>query len=53
LEEHGYIGEAVRVLQIGRAENEGFSEKVIDDTKVEWQIFWHCLQVYRLRKIAA
>jgi hypothetical protein len=42
--------EAVGILQIGRAEDEGFSEKVIGDTKIEWQIFWHCLQLYRLRK---
>jgi hypothetical protein len=45
--------QGVRILQIGRAEDEGFSEKVIGETKVEWQIFWHCLQLYRLKKVAA
>ncbi len=51
--EQDHVVQSVRILQIGRAEDEGFSEKVIGDTKVEWRIFWHCLQLYRLRKISA
>lgn len=51
--ENGMQVDAVGILQIGRAEDEGFSEKVIGDTQVEWQVFWHCLQLYRLKKVAA
>jgi hypothetical protein len=48
LEEHGHQVDAVRVLQIGRAEDEGFSEKTVGDTSREWQIFKHALELYRL-----
>lgn len=49
LEEHGHPVEHVRILQIGRDESEGFSEKVVSDTKREWEIFYHCLQIYKLQ----
>jgi hypothetical protein len=52
LEENGHDGEAVRILQIGRDETEGFSEKVVTDTTREWQLFEHCLAIYRLQKKA-
>jgi len=44
------LPQAVRILQIGRDETEGFSEKVVADTTREWQIFEHCLAIYRLQK---
>lgn len=53
LEERGQRAEAVRILQIGRDETEGFSEKVVTDTAREWQVFEHCLAIYRLQKKAA
>lgn len=50
LEENGYPVEQARILQIGRDETEGFSEKVITEFEKPWQVFWHCLQIYRLQK---
>lgn len=47
------IPQAVRILQIGRDETEGFSEKVVIDTAREWELFEHCLAIYRLQKKAA
>lgn len=52
LEENGHRIEALGILQIGRAEDEGFSERVISDCLNEWQIFLHCLGIYRLRNAA-
>jgi len=52
LSEHGHKVEQVRILQIGRDETEGFSEKVVTDTTREWEIFEHCLAIYRLQKMA-
>ena len=43
--------DAVGILQIGRSEDEGFSEKVITDCSKEFEIFRHCLEIYRLKKI--
>lgn len=48
-----YEVNAVRILQIGRSEDEGFSEKVVTDTSREWELFKHALTIYRLQKKAA
>lgn len=53
LEENGNSVSDVRILQIGRDENEGFSEKVVGSTAREWELFTHCLEIYRLQKKAA
>jgi hypothetical protein len=53
IEENGGKPEAVRILQIGRDETEGFSEKVVTDTAREWELFTHCLEIYKLQKKAA
>lgn len=50
LETNDYKVDAVGILQIGRSEDEGFSEKVITDSTREWEIFKHCLELYRLMK---
>ncbi len=39
-----------RILQIGRSEDEGFSERVIKDASRHWGIFEHLLAIYYLRK---
>lgn len=46
--ENGYPVAELGILQIGRSEDEGFSEKVIADDSREWEIFKHCLALYRL-----
>ncbi len=53
IESDKYFPEAVRILQIGRDETEGFSEKVVIDTAREWELFQHCLEIYKLQKKAA
>jgi hypothetical protein len=50
-QEAGYHPAAVRILQVGRSEDEGFSEQTLEDTSKEWEIFKHCLGIYRLQKI--
>lgn len=51
--ENGYVVQAVRILQIGRSEDEGFSEKVVTDSSREWELFKHALAIYRLQRKAA
>lgn len=53
LEENGHFVADVRILQIGRDETEGFSEKVVVSTTREWMLFTHCLEIYKLQKKAA
>ena len=52
LEEHGHEVDEVRVLNIPRSEDESFIEKVVTehDLRVGWEIFFHLLEVYYLRK---
>jgi len=50
LSENDAIPSAVRILQIGRDETEGFSEKVLTDTTKEWELFKHCLAIYKLQR---
>lgn len=49
LRENGHKVDAIRILQIGRDETEGFSEKVVLDTEREEKIFLLCLELYKLR----
>ncbi len=39
-----------RILRIGRDESEGFEERVMGDLSKEWQIFTHCMAIYRLQR---
>ena len=48
--EHGLKVDNARILRIGREESEGFSEKMAGDLKCEWNIFEHCLEIYKLKK---
>jgi hypothetical protein len=50
LEENGHFVADVRILQIGRDETEGFSEKVVASTTREWMLFTHALAIYQLQK---
>jgi hypothetical protein len=40
----------LRILQIGRSEDEGFSEKVITEWDHHWGVFEACLNLYKARK---
>lgn len=50
LEEHGYKTEEVRILRIGRNEEEGFEERKMIDLKKHFEIFRSCLNIYKLQK---
>jgi hypothetical protein len=50
LNENGYQVEKARILRIGRDETEGFEERVITDFTKHWELFEHCLAIYRLQK---
>ena len=52
LEEHGFVVDGTRVINIPRTEDEGFMEKVITDeeNRKGWEIFKHLLAVYYLKK---
>ncbi len=49
LSDNGFTPEAVRVLQVGRTEDEGFSEHTLPISRLEphWRIFDACLTIYR------
>lgn len=50
LREHGHRLQEVRVLRIGRTEDEGFSEHIlgIGELKAGWEIFQACLTIHAL-----
>lgn len=50
LEEQGWPVSSARILRIGTDEDEDFEESVSTSLDNEWQIFTHCLEIYRLQK---
>ncbi len=40
----------IRILRIGRNEDEGFEERTIGKLNSQWQIFLNCLSIYNLQK---
>lgn len=50
LEEHGYFPKQIIILNIPRDEDEEFAIKVYKNFNKGWEIFYHCLQIYNLRK---
>ncbi len=53
LAEHGFKVKNVRILRIGRSEDEGFEEqrKTMTELRNHWRIFRHCLEIYNLKKV--
>lgn len=49
LEEYGYKVDAVKIVRIGRDEQEGFEEREFQRLDKAWQVFWHLLQIYELQ----
>lgn len=52
IEEQGHPIDSVRILRVGRSEDEGFDERVVsrDALQPHWRIFLACLEIYNLRK---
>lgn len=50
--EHGHPVAQVRVLRVGRTEDEGFEEHTIGDSQLQphFDLFLKCLEVYRLKQ---
>jgi len=50
LVEYGHKIDQATILRIGRTEDEGFEERLVNHLDKRWQIFQHCLEIYRLQK---
>jgi hypothetical protein len=52
LEEHGFVVDGTRIINIPRSESESFAEKVVTakENEIGWEIFRHLLAVYNLKK---
>jgi len=50
VEEQGHPIERERILRIGRDEDEGFEERMMNSLDKQWQVFEHCLAIYNLLK---
>ena len=50
LEENGRPVDEVRILRIGRDETEGFEERIYHNLRDHQDIFFHCREIYNLRK---
>lgn len=48
--EHGHTVDNVRIVRIGRDEEEGFEERIFGNLDKAWKVFWHLRQIYDLRK---
>jgi hypothetical protein len=44
--ENGYAVEAVRIIRIGRDENEGFEDITVGSHDLHWTLFEACIKVY-------
>ena len=51
MEENGFDVEEVRILRIGRSEDEGFDEKKVKDVSNHWKLFQHLREVYEYQKL--
>ncbi|GAG07767.1 unnamed protein product, partial [marine sediment metagenome] len=50
LSEDNHLVGMTRILRIGRDDNEGFEERLVDDTTKHFELFKHCLAIYNLQK---
>lgn len=50
LVEYGYCPEAIKIIRIGKSEDEGFEERATGNLDNHWKIFLACQQIYELEK---
>lgn len=50
LVEHGHEVEQVRILRIGKSEDEGFEDRMVGNLENYWEIFLSCQKIYELQK---
>lgn len=48
-QEQQWVVKSARILRIGRDENEGFEERVVYNLDKHFELFKHCLGIYRLQ----
>ena len=48
--EHELDVRKVRILRIGRTDDEGFEDKPVNHLAQRWELFLHCLAIYNLNK---
>lgn len=50
--EHGYQVDGVRLLRVGRTNDEGFDDHVLDKSQLDlaWSVFQSCLTLYRAKQ---
>ena len=48
--EHELDVQKVKILRIGRTEDEGFEDKPVNHLDKRWELFLHCLAIYNLQK---
>jgi hypothetical protein len=49
LKENKKIDCGVRIIRIGRDEDEGFEDRLCKNLDDSWQIFFYCLHIYKLK----
>lgn len=49
--EAGYKVDKCRIVNVGRDESEGFSEKIFTNVNKHFELFEHCLSIYQLKKV--
>ena len=50
LVENGHEVQRVRILRIGRSQDEGFEDRLCPAMESHWKLFSHCLAIYNLKK---
>lgn len=50
LEELGHSVEYVKIIRIGKSDDEGFEERAVGNLENHWKIFLACQQIYELQK---
>jgi len=50
LKDNGKEVKQIRILRIGRDENEGFEDRLCKNLNYHWDIFYHCLEIYKTKK---
>ena len=48
--ESGYSPEAVKIIRIGKSEDDGFEERATGNLENHWKIFLACQQIYNLQR---
>ena len=50
LEEQGYKVDSVKIIRIGKRDDEGFEERAASNLENHWEIFLACQKIYELQK---